>query len=466
MEVQRRAGLRLAVVRSSVALLLPAAVLLYPAARALSVDSRSQLHAVIGQPLSVDLPVSFAGINANAVTVRVTPGPELPDEEASLAEAVQASYDAERSVVHLSTAQRLMVPAISLHLTVTAGALVLNQDVDVLLDVPDLKTQRTARADAAIAAGAPPQAGSQAAPAEAAAGIRLLAIHTPEAPAKGFGDAAAPPATAPLAAVADTSRPSVTPPPPPPPPDPRPKTWLVRPGDTLSGISRHLAPIYEATPEAMSLALYEANSSAFSEKAPERAIAGQVLQVPADYVSRGEPAGRVAEFRAWLRRPQGPWQPHAYLPFDPRRAAPDAVPHPNFLAAIAVVAGVAALLVIASLLLRRLRLQPLLTRYVPMSSVQVKKIKRIIIPAPPPRRGLSQGTVTEKLRIKRLREVLDHHPFRSDIRYRLAQRLHKAGDGRTFAQIAPPLRPSLSPEAWARICAMGRELLPDDPRFQ
>jgi len=188
--------------------------------------------------------------------------------------------------------------------------------------------------------------------------------------------------------------------------------------------------------------------------------------VPADYVSRGEPAGRVAEFRAWLRRPRGPWQPHAYLPFDPRLATPDAVPHPNFLAAIAVVAGVTALLVIAGLLLRRLRLQPLLTRYVPMSSVQVKKIKRIIIPAPPPRRGLSQGTVTEKLRIKRLREVLDHHPFRSDIRYRLAQRLHKAGDGRTFAQIAPPLRPSLSPEAWARICAMGRELLPDDPRFQ
>jgi hypothetical protein len=125
--------------------LLPAAVLLCPPARALSMDSRSQLHAVIGQPLSVDLPVSFAGINANAVTVRVTPGPELPDEEASLAEAVQASYDAERSIVHLSTAQRLMVPAISLHLTVTAGALVLNQDVDVLLDVPDLKTQRTAR---------------------------------------------------------------------------------------------------------------------------------------------------------------------------------------------------------------------------------------------------------------------------------------------------------------------------------
>jgi len=465
-EVLRRAGLRLAVVRSSAALVLPTAALLCLPAWALSVDSRSQLHAVIGQPLSVDLPVSFAGINANAVTVRVTPGPELPDEEAALAEEVQASYNADRSVVHLSTAQRLMVPAISLHLVVTAGALVVNQDVDVLLDVPDLKTQRTARTDAAIAAGTLPQAGNQAAPVAAAAGIRLLAISTPQAPAKGFGDAAAPLAVAPSGADADASRPSVTPPPPPPPPDPRPKIWLVRSGETLSGISRHLAPIYEVTPEAMSLALYEANSRAFSEKAPERAIAGQVLQVPADYVSRGEPGGRVAEFRAWLRQPQGPWQPRAYLPFGPRQATPDPAPRPDFLVAIAVVAGVAALLVTASLLLRRLRLRPLLTRYVPMSTVQVKKIKRIIIPAPPPRRGLSQGTVTEKLRIKRLREVLDHHPFRSDIRYRLAQRLHKAGDGRTFAQIAPPLRPSLSPEAWARVCAMGRELLPDDPRFQ
>ncbi|MDE0856736.1 MAG: hypothetical protein OSA97_20165, partial [Nevskia sp.] len=124
------------------------------------------------------------------------------------------------------------------------------------------------------------------------------------------------------------------------------------------------------------------------------------------------------------------------------------------------------LLLAGALLLRRLRLRSLMTRYVPMSAVQVRKIRRIVIPAPPPRRGLSQGAVTEKLRIKRLREVLDHYPFRSDIRYRLAQRLHKAGDGRTFAQIAPPLRPSLSPEAWARICAMGRELVPDDPRFQ
>ena len=465
-EVLRWAGLRPAVVQSSTSSWLPAALaalLLCAPAWALSVDSHSQLHAVIGQPLSLDLPVSFAGINANAVTVRVTPGPDLADEEAAVAAAVQATYEADRSVVHLSTAQRVMVPALSLHLVVTAGALVVNNDVDVLVDVPDLKTQRTARAEPAIAAVAPPQ---NPAAEPATQGIRLLAIEKPIPPARGFGDAAGKGAAAAAAVDTEAQRPSVTPPPPPPPPDPRPKTWLVRPGDTLSGISRRLAPIYAVAADAMSLALYEANSEAFSAKLPEQAIPGRLLQVPEDFVSRGEPADRVAQFRAWLRRPQGVWQPHAYLPFSQPQAQQVAAAHPQFLGAIALVAGVTLLLLVASLLLRRLRLRPLLTRYVPMSAIQVKKIKRIIIPAPPPRRGLSQGTVTEKLRIKRLREVLDDHPFRSDIRYQLAQRLHKAGDGRTFAQIAPPLRPSLSPEAWARVCAMGRELLPDDPRFQ
>ncbi len=464
-DVLRRAGRRLAIAPSSVALLLPAVLLgllLCAPARALSVDSHSQLHAVIGQPLSLDLPVSFAGLNANAVTVRVAPGPDLPDEENQVAESVQASYDAQRSMVHLATARRVLVPALSLHLVITAGALVVNHDVDVLVDVPDLRAQHTARADAALAPAAPP-------PADAAApeaGLRVLAIQKPEAPpTRGYGDAAGKAAVA-VAAADDAQRPSVTPPPPPPPPDSRPKTWQVRAGDTLSGISRRLAPIYQVSPDALSLALYEANSGAFPAKAPEQAIPGRVLQVPEDYVSRGEPLERVAQFRAWLRQPQGTWQPHSYLPFSQPQAPALVVEHPDFLGAIALVAVAGVLLLIASQLLRRIRLRSLVTRYVPMSAIQMKKVRRIIIPAPPPRRGLSQGTVTEKLRIKRLREVLDHNPFRSDIRYRLAQRLHKAGDGHTFAQIAPPLRPSLSPEAWGRICAMGRELLPDDPRFQ
>lgn len=448
-------------VRSRTACWLPAALLLCPLAHALSVDSRSQMHAVIGQPLSLDLPVSFAGLNANAVTVRVAPGPDLPDEEEVVAESVQAVYDPQRSVVHLDTARRVMVPALSLHLVITAGALVVNHDVDVLVDVPDLRAQHTARTEAAIPAAAPPPAADEA----AGQGIHVLAIQKPETPpARGYGDAAA--KAAPIAAAADAERPSVTPPPPPPPPDPRPKTWQVRSGDSLSSISRRLAQIYEVSPEAMSLALYEANIGAFGEKNPEQAVPGKWLQVPEDYVSRGEPVDRVAQFRAWLRQPRGVWQPHSYLPFGPGAPAPAAAPHPNFIGALALVAGVAVLLLIGVLLLRRVRVRPLLTRYVPMSAVQVKKVKRIIIPAPPPRRGLSQGSVTEKLRIKRLREMLDNYPFRSDIRYRLAQRLHKAGDGRTFAQIAPPLRPSLSPEAWARVCAMGRELLPDDPRFR
>ena len=472
-DVLRRAGRRPAIAPSSVALLLPAALaalLLCASARALSVDSHSQLHAVIGQPLSLDLPLSFAGLNANAVTVQVTPGPDLPDEELEVAESVQASYDAPRSMVHLATARRVLVPALSLHLVITAGALVVNHDVDVLVDVPDLRAQHSARAEAAAAAGATPPAAAVPAPeaSSAATGLRVLAIQKPEAaPGRGYGDAAGK-AGAAVAAIGagDAERPSVTPPPSPPPPDPRPKTWQVRAGDTLSGISRRLAPIYQVSPEAMSLALYEANSAAFAARAPEQAIPGKWLQVPEDYVSRGEPLDRVVQFRAWLRQPQGAWQPHSYLPFSQPQAPAAAVVHPDFIGAIALVAVAGVLLLLAGQLLRRIRLRSLVTRYVPMSTIQMKKVRRIIIPAPPPRRGLSQGTVTEKLRIRRLREVLDHNPFRSDIRYRLAQRLHKAGDGHTFAQIAPPLRPSLSPEAWARVCAMGRELLPDDPRFR
>jgi hypothetical protein len=353
-----------------------------------------------------------------------------------------------------------MVPTIRLHLVVTAGALVVNSDVDVLVDVPDLNTQHFARPDAAVsAASAAPAAPSQA----QAPALRLYAIQPPPSasPAKGYGDSAA---AAPDAAAAQ--RPSVTPPPPPPPPDPRPKTWRVRPGETLSGISHRLAEVYAVDPDALSLTLYEANSQAFAGKNPEQAIAGRLLQVPEEYVTKGQPAGRVAEFRAWLRQPVGTWQPRAFQSLTRSRTAAQAqgVQPREFLRAIATVAGLALLLLLVRQRLRRIRLRSL-TRYVPMSAIQVRKVKRIIIPAPPPRRGLSQGSVTEKLRIKRLREVLDQNPFRSDIRYRLAQRLHKAGDGRTFAQIAPPLRPSLSPEAWARICAMGRELLPDDPRF-
>ena len=422
------------------------------AALALSVDGRSQIHAVIGQPLSVAVPVSFAGVNPATVTVRVVPSPDLPDEEALVAASVQASYDPEHSVVRLSTPRRVLVPTLGLHLVVTAGSLVVNQDLDVLVDVPDLNAQHFAQSDAAPAAPAAVEAQTP--------GIRVLTIARPVPQGRQYGDAAT------RGAPADAERPSATPPPPPPPPDPRPRTWQVKPGETLSGIARNLAGVYHVAPEPMSLALYEANSAAFSARAPELAIAGRTLRVPDDVVVSSEPAGRVAQFRGWLRQPLGAWQLRTFPSLDP--AQPAAHPGaPWWMAqALVTVTGAGILLLALAIPLRRLRLRRLVTRYVPMSAVQVKKVKRIIIPAPPPRRGLSQGSVTEKLRIKRLREMLDHNPFRSDIRYRLAERLHKAGDSRTFAQIAPPLRPSLSPEAWGRVCKMGRELLPDDPRFQ
>lgn len=433
--------------------MLLAGALLPGAAGALSVDGRSQIHAVIGQPLAVAVPVSFAGVNPSTVTVRVVPGPDLPDEEEMVAASVQASYDAERSVVRLSTPRRLTVPALGLHLVVSAGSLVVNQDIDVLVDVPDLDSRHTAQADAA-AADAQTQGTA----------IRVLTVEKPAAQGRLYGDASA------RGGAGDDERPSVTPPPPPPPPDPRPRTWQVKQGETLSSISHSLAAVYHVPFEAMTLALYEGNSEAFSAKAPEQALAGKRLQVPEDFVVQGEPPSRVAQFRAWLRRPDQPWKLRAFpslLPDPAPHGAPDgALPPWRMAQSVAIVAGAAVLLLATLLLLRRLRLRRLMTRYVPMSAVHAKRIKRIIIPTPPPRRGLSQGAVTEKLRIKRLREMLDHNPFRSDIRYRLAERLHKAGDGRTFGQIAPPLRPSLSPEAWARICKMGQELLPGDPRFQ
>jgi len=446
---------------------------------ALSVDGRSQLHAVIGQPLSLEVPVSFAGVNPNQVTVRVTPSPDLPDEEAVVAASVQASYDTGRSLVRLVTPRRVLVPALGLHLVVSSGTLLVNQDIEVLVDVPDLSAQHFAN-EAAPAVAAEP----------AAPGIHVLTVEKPAAPGRRYGDSATPDAvstpgaaasvfnavatgntassaSAPDAAAANSDgRPSVTPPPPPPPPDPRPRTWQVKPGETLSGISRSLAAAWHVAPEPMSLALYEANGEAFAAKAPEQALPGHRLQVPDDVVVNSEPTARVAQFRAWLRQPLAAWQPRSFPSLE--SAPPPEHPGPPWwmAQALGTVTAVALLLLLVSLVLRRLRLRRLMTRYVPMSAVQVKKVKRIIIPTPPPRRGLSQGAVTEKLRIKRLREMLDHNPFRSDIRYRLAERLHKAGDGRTFAQIAPPLRPSLSPDGWARICKMGRELLPDDPRFQ
>ena len=425
------------------------------AAWALSVDGRSQIHAVIGQPLSVAVPVSFAGVNPATVTVKVVPGPDLPDEEEVVAASVQAVYDAEHSVVRLTTPRRVLVPALNLHLVVSAGSLVVNQDIDVLVDVPDLNTQHYAPDSSAAAAIQPAPA-----PEPQTAGIRVLTIEKPVTLGRRYGDASS------RGAAEDGERPSATPPPPPPLPDPRPHSWQTKAGETLSGIARSLAGAWHVSSEAMSLALYEANSEAFAAKNPEQALAGHRLEVPDDVVVNSEPAARVAEFRAWLRQPAQPWKPRSFPSLDPL-PPPDHPGPPWWMAQalVTVTAGAAALLIV-SLLLRRIRLRRLVTRYVPMSAVQVKKVRRIIIPTPPPRRGLSQGAVTEKLRIKRLREMLDHNPFRSDIRYRLAERLHKAGDGRTFGQIAPPLRPSLSPEAWERICKMGRELLPDDPRFQ
>ncbi|HWY25976.1 MAG TPA: hypothetical protein VNX47_13710, partial [Nevskia sp.] len=192
------------------------------AALALSVDGRSQIHAVIGQPLSVAVPVSFAGVNPATVTVRVVPSPDLPDEEALVAASVQASYDPEHSVVRLSTPRRVLVPTLGLHLVVTAGSLVVNQDLDVLVDVPDLNAQHFARADPAAAAAAPAAVEAQ------TPGIRVLTIEKPPVQGRQYGDAAT------RGAPADAERPSATPPPPPPPPDPRPKTWAVKPGETLS----------------------------------------------------------------------------------------------------------------------------------------------------------------------------------------------------------------------------------------
>jgi hypothetical protein len=61
--------------------------------------------------------------------------------------------------------------------------------------------------------------------------------------------------------------------------------------------------------------------------------------------------------------------------------------------------------------------------------------------------------------------MLVEKPWRSDIRFQLAQRLYKAGDAPGFAEVAPELKSSLSVGVWQRVRAMGRDLLRDDPRF-
>jgi len=305
-----------------------AGALLPGAAAALSVDGRSQIHAVIGQPLAVAVPVSFAGVNPSTVTVRVVPSPDLPDEEEMVAASVQASYDAERSVVRLSTPRRLTVPALGLHLVVSAGSLVVNQDIDVLVDVPDLNAQHTAQAET-------PAADSE----TQGTAIRVLTVEKPAPQGRLYGDASA------RGGAGDDERPSVTQPSPPPPPDPRPKTWQVKQGETLSSISHSLAAAYHVPFEAMALALYEGNSEAFSPKSPEQALAGKRLQVPEDFVVQGEPPSRVAQFRAWLRRPDQPWKLRAFpslLPDPAPRSAQDGAMLPWRMAeSVAIVAGAA-----------------------------------------------------------------------------------------------------------------------------
>ena len=123
-------------------------------AHAISIDSRAQLHAVIGQPLALTLPVSLAEAGSSGVAVKVSPGADLPDEELGIAEAVQGSYDAALGAVRLTTPMRVMVPAIGLKVVVSAGNLVLNYDLQVLVDVPDLQAQHTARPEAPATAAA------------------------------------------------------------------------------------------------------------------------------------------------------------------------------------------------------------------------------------------------------------------------------------------------------------------------
>jgi len=463
--------------------------LLCAPASALTIDGRSRVHAVIGQPLALVIPLSVSGAAPTGVEVQVTPAPGLADEEEAVAESVKASYDPLHSSIRLSTAQRVLVPAIRLHLVISADAFVVEHDFDLLVDLPDFNREyeRGAAPDTAQTAPAGDDDGS---------GIRLLATHGEENPATHFGDSAATPRPASIAAADATTSvvagaatdASVAAPAPQPATDTTPiasqarhrppKTYAVHRGETLSTIAAQLATADTVPAASLKLALYEANPQAFTAAAPEHPIAGKELRVPDPVLVRNEPRERVSAFEKYLRHPLGNWKPPSFVSFGEAslEQAPHAGAHADFFRAILTVTAAALVLLCATLLVRRMRPRlhitlpslprlrmPHLRFTLPARAAPAAKppeLRKLPLPAAD---TLSDASAEEEIR--HLRQMLKQQPWRSDLRFQLAQRMFKSGDAKGFGEVAAALKQVLNEEAWGRVCAMGQVLLPADPRF-
>ena len=462
------------------------------AARALSIDGELQLHAAVGQPLSVSVPITLADDEISRIYYRLTPAAGLADAEERAAASVHASYDPSVPAIVLSTASRVTVPAMRLHLEVGAGSVVVSRDLTVLYDIPDLSKSSPLNApqplvgpvvNKSVNPGQLAPAASTPAPAAAVVpdGAQAISIGKEEdqKTAIAYGDAAARSgslsdvaASAPAPSQTAPSQIVIA---------PRPKyfnNYQVKKGDTLASIGAHFAHAGAGNADAVMLAVFEANIDDFAAADPQHPMVGSLLGIP-DAASIGsEPAYRIAEFRDYLRKPVGEWQVPVTLlhkAADPVRELPGETPawrQPRNLI------GAAALLLVLwglrklfaggkhkrAMAARR----AVSTGGVPAVSTSMlmanasgglaRESMRDLVAPPPPE--------TEQAEIARLRELLAQQPGRADIRLRLAQRLFEARRAAGFAEVALPLETVLSPEAWERVRAMGHELLPSDFRFQ
>jgi len=449
-------------------------------ARALSIDGELQLHAAVGQPLSVSVPVTLASDETSRIYYRLTPASGLAEAEERAAALVHASYDPSVPAIVLSTAERMSVPAMRLHLEVGAGSVVVSRDLTVLFDIPDLNKSSPLDGPAPVVGTVVPATPNAARPVvsspAAAPGVptdaQSIAITKEEdqKTAIAFGDTASGSGgTASAGAPAATQMVIA----------PRPRyfnTYQVKKGDTLGSIGTHFARAGAGSADAVMLAVFEANIDDFPAGNPERPIVGRLLEVPDAASISSEPAYRIAEFKEYLRKPVGEWQVPVTLlrkAAEPVQEIPRIAPswrQPRNLIGVAVLLlllwGLRQLFAGGKHKRTMAARRAISSGGVPspnmlMADAATPPLREapLELLAPPPPEA-------EQAEIARLRELLDQQPGRADIRLRLTQRLFEARRPAGFAEAALPLEAVLSPEAWERVRAMGHELLPLDFRFQ
>jgi len=447
--------------------------------RALSIDGDMQLHAAVGQPLSVSVPITLAGDETSRIYYRLTPAAGLAEAEERAAASVHASYNPSIPAIVLTTPERVAVPAMRLHLEVGAGSVVVSRDLTVLCDIPDLSKSSPLDAPAPVVGTVVPASASAARPTVTAASSGVpadaqaiaIAKEEDQKTAIAFGDTAASSGGTASAGAPAATHLEIA---------PRPKyfnTYQVKKGDTLSSIGTHFARAGAGSAEAVMLAVYEANIDDFPAGNPEHPIVGRLLGIPDAPSIGSEPAYRIAEFKEYLRKPVGEWQ----VPVTLQRVAADPVPEipkiaPGWRQPRNLI-GVAVLLLLwwglRQLFAGGKHKRTLAARRaLSVSGVSVVPHSMLLEAASPPAREPMPELLAppppeaEQAEISRLRELLEQQPGRADIRLRLAQRLFEARRAVGFAEVALPLETVLSPEAWERVRAMGHELLPSDFRFQ